>query len=118
MAKMADEYRRDTRLVRTGLGRSQFQETSEAMFLNSGYVYDSAEEAAAFAGEADWFDYSRYGNPTVSMLQTRLAALERPRPALRPAPAWRGSSPRLPASSTRVTGWWLAARCSVPVMRS
>ena len=43
---MTDEYRRDTRLVRTGLGRSQFQETSEAMFLNSGYVYDSAEERA------------------------------------------------------------------------
>ena len=77
MAKMTDEYRRDTRLVRAGLERSQFQETSEAMFLNSGYVYDSAEEAAAaFAGEADRFVYSRYGNPTVSMLQTRLAALE------------------------------------------
>ncbi len=74
---MTDEYRRDTRLVRAGLERSQFQETSEAMFLNSGYVYDSAEEAAAaFAGEADRFVYSRYGNPTVSMLQRRLAALE------------------------------------------
>ena len=74
---MTDKYRRDTRLVRAGLERSQFQETSEAMFLNSGYVYDSAEEAAAaFAGEADRFVYSRYGNPTVSMLQTRLAALE------------------------------------------
>ncbi len=73
---MADEYRRDTRLVRTGLGRSQFQETSEALFLNLGYVYDSAEKAAAFAGEADRFVYSRYGNPTVSILQTRLAALE------------------------------------------
>jgi O-succinylhomoserine sulfhydrylase len=77
MAKMTDEYRRDTRLVRAGLERSRFQETSEAMFLNSGYVYDSAEEAAAaFAGEVDRFVYSRYGNPTVSMLQTRLAALE------------------------------------------
>ena len=74
---MTDEYRRDTKLVRAGLERSQFQETSEAMFLNSGYVYDSAEEAAAaFAGEADRFVYSRYGNPTVSMLETRLAALE------------------------------------------
>ena len=41
---MTDEYRRDTRLVRAGLERSQFQETSKAMFLNSGYVYDSAEE--------------------------------------------------------------------------
>ena len=46
------------------------------MFLNSGYVYDSAEEAAASAGRADRFVYSRYGNPTVPMLQTRLAALE------------------------------------------
>ena len=43
---MTDEYRRDTRLVRAGLERSQFQETSEAKFLNSGYVYDSAEERA------------------------------------------------------------------------
>ncbi len=53
---MTDDYHRDTRLVRAGLEHSQFQETSEAMFLNSGYVYDSAEEAAAaFAGEADRF---------------------------------------------------------------
>ena len=74
---MTDEYRRDTSLVRACLERSQFQETSEAMFLTSGYVYDSAEEAvAAFAGEADRFVYSRCGNPTLLMLQTRLAALE------------------------------------------
>ena len=74
---MADEYRRDTKLVRGGLKRTEFQETSEALFLNSGYVYDSAEEAAAaFAGEADRYVYSRYGNPTVTMLQDRLAALE------------------------------------------
>ena len=74
---MTDEYRRDTKLVRGGLKRTEFQETSEALFLNSGYVYDSAEEAAAaFAGEADRYVYSRYGNPTVTMLQDRLAALE------------------------------------------
>ena len=74
---MTDDYRRDTRLVRAGLERSGFQETSEALFLNSGYVYDSAEEAAAaFAGEVDRFVYSRYGNPTITMLQDRLAALE------------------------------------------
>lgn len=74
---MADGHRRDTKLVRAGLERSGFQETSEALFLNSGYVYDSAEEAAAaFAGEADRYVYSRYGNPTVTMLQDRLAALE------------------------------------------
>lgn len=74
---MNDGYHRDTKLVRSGLERSGFQETSEALFLNSGYVYDSAEEAAAaFAGEADRYVYSRYGNPTVTMLQDRLAALE------------------------------------------
>lgn len=74
---MTDRHRRDTKLVRAGLKRSGFQETSEALFLNSGYVYDSAEEAAAaFAGEADRYVYSRYGNPTVTMLQDRLAALE------------------------------------------
>ena len=44
---MTDEYHRDTKLVRGGLKRTEFQETSEALFLNSGYVYDSAEEAAA-----------------------------------------------------------------------
>jgi len=74
---MTDEYCRENRLVRAGLERSQFKETSEAMFLNSGYVFDSADEAAvAFAGEADRFVYSRYGNPTVSMRQKRLAALD------------------------------------------
>lgn len=74
---MTDEYHRDTKLVRGGLKRTEYQETSEALFLNSGYVYDSAEEAAAaFAGEADRYVYSRYGNPTVTMLQDRLATLE------------------------------------------
>ena len=72
---MTDEYRRESRLVRASLKRSQFQEKSEAIFLNSGYVYDSVDKATAFAGEADRFVYSRYVNPTVSMLQTRLVAL-------------------------------------------
>ena len=76
VAKMTDEYRRESKLVRAGLKRSQFQETSEVVFLKSGYVYDSAEKAAAFAGEADRFVYSRYCNPTLSMRQTRLVALE------------------------------------------
>ncbi|MCP3976894.1 MAG: O-succinylhomoserine sulfhydrylase [bacterium] len=63
--------------VRGGLNRSEFDETSEALFLTSGYVYGSAEEAeAAFAGESDHFIYSRYGNPTVAMLQERLRLLE------------------------------------------
>lgn len=66
-----------TRLVHGGTERSQFGETSEALFLTQGFVYESAEEAAArFAGEADGYVYSRYGNPTVTMFQDRMALLE------------------------------------------
>ena len=60
-----------------GLSRSGFDETSEALFLTSGFVYDSAEEAeAAFKGEVDRFIYSRYGNPTVAMFEERLRQIE------------------------------------------
>jgi len=66
-----------TQLVHEGTRRSQFGETSEAVFLNSGYVYDSAEEAEArFKGEAEGYVYSRYANPTLSMLEDRICALE------------------------------------------
>ena len=66
-----------TRLVHGGTMRSPFGETSEALFLTQGYVYDSAEEAEArFAGHADGFVYSRYGNPTVAMFEERMALLE------------------------------------------
>ncbi len=69
--------RPDTNLVRAGLARTGFDETAEALFLTSGYVYGSAEEAeAAFAGEDDRFIYSRYGNPTVAMFEERLRVLE------------------------------------------
>ena len=74
---MADDWALATRLVHEGTMRSQFGETSEAMFLTQGFVYASAEEAAArFAGEAEGFVYSRYGNPTVAMFEARMAALE------------------------------------------
>ncbi len=67
----------DTNAVRGGLDRSGFDETSEALFLTSGFVYGSAAEAeAAFAGEADRFVYSRYGNPTVRMFEERFRLLE------------------------------------------
>ncbi|MBW2472908.1 MAG: O-succinylhomoserine sulfhydrylase [Deltaproteobacteria bacterium] len=67
----------ETDLVRGGLERSGWDETSEALILTSGFVYGSAEEAeAAFAGEEDRYIYSRYGNPTVSMLQERLRLIE------------------------------------------
>ncbi|MHB0707758.1 O-succinylhomoserine sulfhydrylase [Roseomonas mucosa] len=66
-----------TLLVRGGQARSNFDETSEALFLTSGFVYDSAEHAeAAFTGAAPHYQYSRFGNPTVTALEARLAALE------------------------------------------
>jgi O-succinylhomoserine sulfhydrylase len=66
-----------TRLVHEGTLRSQFGETSEAIFLNSGYVYDSAEQAERrFKGDEEGFVYSRYSNPTVAMFETRMCALE------------------------------------------
>lgn len=64
-------------MIRGGLKRSGFDETSEALYLTSGYVYSRAEEAqAAFQEEIDHFVYSRFGNPTVSMFEERLALLE------------------------------------------
>jgi O-succinylhomoserine sulfhydrylase len=64
-------------MVRGGLTRSGFDETSEALYLTSGYVYSSAEEAeAAFKGDKERFVYSRYANPTVSMFEERLRLLE------------------------------------------
>jgi len=69
--------RPDTLAVRGGLSRSNFDETSEALYLTSGFVYDCAEQAeAAFKDEIDKFIYSRYGNPTVSMFEERLRLLE------------------------------------------
>lgn len=59
-------WRPQTEMVRGGLARSSFDETSEALYLTSGYVYESAEEAeAAFKGDKDRYVYSRYANPTV-----------------------------------------------------
>ena len=70
-------WRTATNLVRGGLSRSEFNETSEALYMTSGYVYGTAEEAeAAFAGDADRYIYSRYANPTLTMLEERLALLE------------------------------------------
>lgn len=67
----------ETIAVRGGLMRSGFFETSEALYLNSGYVYDSAEAAErAFTGEDERFVYTRYGNPTVEMFTERLRQIE------------------------------------------
>jgi O-succinylhomoserine sulfhydrylase len=71
------ELRPDTLAVRGGTVRTGFEETSEALFLTSGYVYSSAAEAeAAFAGDVDRYVYSRYGNPTVAAFGERLRLLE------------------------------------------
>ena len=72
-----DGWRPRTQMVRGGLERSAFDETCEALYLTSGYVYGTAEEAeAAFKGDLERFMYSRFGNPTVSMFEERLRLIE------------------------------------------
>ncbi|ADH91742.1 O-succinylhomoserine sulfhydrylase [Ancylobacter novellus DSM 506] len=71
------QLRPDTRLVHGGILRSPFGETSEALFLTQGYVYETAEQAEArFKGEDAGFIYTRYSNPTAAMFEGRLALLE------------------------------------------
>ena len=75
--KPPSSWRPRTLAVRGGTHRSENQETSEALYLTSGYAYDSAEQAwARFKGEDIGFQYSRFGNPTVSMFEERMALLE------------------------------------------
>jgi len=75
--KKGGKWRKRTLAVRGGTVRSPFQETSEALFMSSGYAYESAEEAEArFKGEAGGYQYSRFGNPTVTMFEERMALLE------------------------------------------
>ena len=76
-ASAKKDYRPETRLVHSGTLRSQFGETSEAMFLTQGYVYDSAAQAEArFKGEDPGYQYSRFANPTLDMFERRMAAFE------------------------------------------
>src|ERR1700722_13527418 len=75
--KKPGKGKKRTLAVRAGTMRSAFQETSEALFMTSGYTYEAAEEAEArFKGEIGGYQYSRFGNPTVSMFEERMAALE------------------------------------------
>src|SRR4029077_14758213 len=70
------DWRLATKLVQGGLMRSQINETNAAIFMTSGYVYGSAEEAeAAFANTKPRFIYSRFSNPTVQMFEQRMALL-------------------------------------------
>ncbi|MDP7101340.1 MAG: O-succinylhomoserine sulfhydrylase [Rhodospirillales bacterium] len=71
------KWRPATNLVRGGTNRSNFAETNEGIFMTSGYIYDTAEQAQrAFQGEEDRFIYSRFSNPTVGMFEERMALLE------------------------------------------
>jgi O-succinylhomoserine sulfhydrylase len=70
-------HRRQTRAVHGGTQRSGFEETCEAIFFTSGFVYDTAEDAeAAFNNSRPRYQYSRFGNPTVAMFERRLCELE------------------------------------------
>ncbi len=74
---ITDTWRPATQAVRGGTARSEYGETSEALFLSSGYAYDCAADAAArFAGEQVGMTYSRLQNPTVEMLEQRIALME------------------------------------------
>ena len=73
----ATPYRPETRLIHSGVLRSQFSETSEALFLTQGFVYATAEECEArFKGDDPGFIYSRFSNPNISMFESRMCALE------------------------------------------
>src|SRR3546814_20621999 len=75
---VTSQWRPTTQAIRGGTARSEFGETSEAIFLTSGYAYDCAEDAAArFTGEQQGMTYSRLQNPTVEMLEQRIELLER-----------------------------------------
>ena len=74
---MSDDFELETLAIHAGIHRSQFNEHSEAMYLTSSYVFDNAEQAAArFSGEEQGNVYSRFTNPTVTVFEKRLAALE------------------------------------------
>ncbi|NNF73373.1 MAG: O-succinylhomoserine sulfhydrylase [Rhodobacteraceae bacterium] len=75
---MSDDWKPRTKMVHSGIRRSQYGEVSEAIFLTQGFVYDSAEAAEARFLQTgdDEFIYARYGNPTVRMFEERIAALE------------------------------------------
>ena len=92
--KKPGKWKKRTLAVRGGTMRTPFQETSEALFLTSGYAYENAEEAEArFKGEIGGYQYSRYANPTVTMFESgwrrwRARRSRRPLP-----PAWRRCRP-------------------------
>ena len=89
-ASQQDRYRPETRLVHSGTLRSQFGETSEALFLTQGYVYEnSAQAERRFKNEEPGFQYSRFANPTLRCSRSAWRRSRAPKPRARPRPAWR-----------------------------
>src|SRR5215831_17778295 len=77
MPAPARRYRPETELVHAGGIRSPFGETSEALFLTQGFVYESAEQCEArFKGEDPGYIYGRFSNPTITMFEQRMVELE------------------------------------------
>src|SRR5262249_19998517 len=97
-AQQKKRYRTETQLVHAGTMRSPFGETSEALFLTQGYVYDSSVSAEKrFKNEEPGYQYSRFANPTVHMFEQRMAALEG-------APAARATATGMAAVTTALMG--------------
>src|SRR5882724_3116496 len=100
-------YRPETKLVHAGALRSQFGETSEALFLTQGFIYDTAEQCEArFKGEDPGFLYSRFSNPNISMFERRMIELEGAEAA------------RATATGMAAITWWPRKRCSAPAAMS
>ena len=102
-----------TQLVHSGTLRSQHGETSEAIYLTQGYVYETAEAAEArFKGEEPGFIYSRYANPTVDMFERRMCALEGAEDARAMASGMAAVTAAVLAAFRPVTTSSRRARCS------
>jgi O-succinylhomoserine sulfhydrylase len=115
MSASTKTYRPETRLVHAGTLRSQFGETSEALFLTQGYVYPTAEECEArFSGKIPGYVYSRYSNPTMSMFEQRMAALEGAEAARSTATGMAAVTTASWVLSKRAITWSPPRHCSAP----
>ena len=111
-------WRTATNLVRGGTNRSEFAETNEAIFITSGYVYESAEQAQrAFKNQEDRYIYSRFSNPTVGMFEERMRLLEGTKScratATGMAAVWASLAAQLKAGDRLVTSKALFGSCHV-----
>ena len=104
-------YHPETRLVHAGTLRSQFGETSEAMFLTQGYLYDTMEIAEKrFKGDEPGFIYSRFSNPTVAMFEQRMAAFEGAEAARATASGMAAVTAAIMGTLGGYAGFWLGPR--------